>query len=258
MRNDSFVLFTKIKGVVDELSLEQKGELFQAILDYEATGEIPDVDGVVKIAFIPIKQDLDDNHKKWEKTKKARSDAGKKAAEAKKANSIKTEQTTTNLNKHQQTLTNVNKVKQTDTKHTDNVDVYVDVNDNVSSKEDVDIIVNEYNRICVSLPKCAKVTDGRKKHVKARLKDFGRDAIKQAFIKAEASDFLSGRSARSSDHSNWKCNFDWIVGSAEHMAKILEGQYDNRGKPNSPYADAWMNLEEEINAGDDNDKGVGS
>lgn len=137
---DSFVLYTKIKDTVDELTLEQKGELFQAILDYQATGEVPKLEGVVKIAFIPIRQDLDANNEKWEKTRQARSEAGKKSAEQRLANSNKSQQTSTkstNVEFVQQTGTNSNKQEQTGTNSTDNVNVNVYVNDNVSSKEDI-------------------------------------------------------------------------------------------------------------------------
>lgn len=78
MKKGSFVLYTKINEVVRELSDEQKGRLFQAILDYEETGEVPELDHFTKLAFIPIRQDLDINNEKWEKEKKARSEAGKR------------------------------------------------------------------------------------------------------------------------------------------------------------------------------------
>ncbi len=82
MRKDSFVLYTKINEVVKELSDEQKGRLFQAILDYEETGEEPDLDHATRLVFIPIRQDLDINNEKWEQQKKARSEAGKKGMAA--------------------------------------------------------------------------------------------------------------------------------------------------------------------------------
>ena len=78
MKKESFVLYTKINEVVRELSDEQKGRLFQAILDYEETGEPPELDQLLRLVFIPIKQDLDRNSEKWEAQTKARSEAGKK------------------------------------------------------------------------------------------------------------------------------------------------------------------------------------
>ena len=56
MERNSFVLFTEIVEVIKELTNEQKGMLFQAILDYQL-GIEPDIeDQMVKIAFIPINQ----------------------------------------------------------------------------------------------------------------------------------------------------------------------------------------------------------
>ena len=86
MNKKSFVLYTKIDEVLQALTDAQKGMLFQAIVDYEKTGEEPTIeDPTVKVAFIPIRQELDVNNEKWEKTSEARSKAGKKGAEAKYA-----------------------------------------------------------------------------------------------------------------------------------------------------------------------------
>ena len=78
MKRESFVLYTKINEVVKELDDGQKGRLFQAILDYEETGEMPELDQLLRLVFIPIKQDLDKNNEKWESQSKARSEAGRK------------------------------------------------------------------------------------------------------------------------------------------------------------------------------------
>lgn len=84
-------------------------------------------------------------------------------------------------------------------------------------------IADAYNRICTSMSKCTKLSDGRKKHIKARLKNFTVEQIELAFSKAEASDFLTGKKG------NWKANFDWIIKSDDNLLKILEGKYDNCG-----------------------------
>lgn len=105
---DSFVLYTKIKETVEKLTEEQKGILLQAILDYETDKAVEINDPVVEIAFIPIRQDLDFTNAKWDETKKARSEAGKRSAEAKKQNATKP-----------------NNVEQSPTKSTVNENVYV-------------------------------------------------------------------------------------------------------------------------------------
>ena len=54
------------------------------------------------------------------------------------------------------------------------------------------------------------------------MKTYTLDDFKEAFNKAESSDFLKG-----SNNRNWSANFDWLIKDA-NMAKVLDGNYDNR------------------------------
>ena len=83
-------------------------------------------------------------------------------------------------------------------------------------------VIDLFNEICISLPKVRTLTDTRRRHIKARLRDNPPATFRTVFEKTEASDFLTGRLKA------FRANFDWIVGSPEHWAKILEGVYDNR------------------------------
>ena len=86
------------------------------------------------------------------------------------------------------------------------------------------VVVDDYNRICSNLPKVTALSDARKKAIKARVNKYGCDGVMKAFRKASESDFLNGTNGR-----NWRANFDWIMKDA-NMAKILDGNYDNRGQ----------------------------
>lgn len=89
-------------------------------------------------------------------------------------------------------------------------------------------IKNLYNEICKSFSKCNVMSDARKKAVKARISSgYTLDHFKLLFTKAEASSFLKGRNDR-----NWKANFDWLIKDA-NMAKVLDGNYDDRGASTS-------------------------
>lgn len=90
-------------------------------------------------------------------------------------------------------------------------------------------IVETFNSLCPSLPRCAKLTDGRRKHIKARYKSYSLNDIETVFTKAEASDFLSGRSK-----TNWNATFDWLMKSDENFQKVLEGTYDNKTQYKAP------------------------
>ena len=96
--------------------------------------------------------------------------------------------------------------------------------DKEKEKIQYNVVVDDYNRICSNLPKVTALSDARKKAIKARINKYGCDGVMKAFQKASKSDFLNGTNGR-----NWRANFDWIMKDA-NMAKILDGNYDNRGQ----------------------------
>lgn len=88
-----------------------------------------------------------------------------------------------------------------------------------------------YNSVCGSYPRLVKMSEGRKKAIKARLNTgYTVDDFGKLFEKAEASDFLRGKNDR-----NWSADFDWLIKDS-NMAKVLEGKYDSKkgGQPNEP------------------------
>ena len=99
--------------------------------------------------------------------------------------------------------------------------------DKEKEKIQYNVVVDDYNRICANLPKVTALSDARKKAIKARINKYGCDGVMKAFLKASESDFLNGTNGR-----NWRANFDWIMKDA-NMAKILDGNYDNRGQAES-------------------------
>lgn len=90
----SFILYTEQKEVIDSLTDEQAGQLFKGIFKY-VNGEDVEFDGMLKVAFIPIKQNLDRNIEKWNEVKEKRKKAGKIGAEKRWNNVTNTEITTT-------------------------------------------------------------------------------------------------------------------------------------------------------------------
>lgn len=92
------------------------------------------------------------------------------------------------------------------------------------SKENIDYqqIADLYNETCVSFPRLTKLSDSRKKAIRARLKQYSVEDFRRMFELAESSDFLKGKNDR-----NWSATFDWMVKDA-NMAKILDGNYSNK------------------------------
>ena len=104
---------------------------------------------------------------------------------------------------------------------------------NKNKKENKNIIINYqeiinlYNNTCVSFPRVRPpISESRKKAIKARMRVYTIDEFRRMFEMAERSDFLKGSNGR-----DWSANFDWMIKDT-NMAKILEGNYENRQKNN--------------------------
>lgn len=87
-------------------------------------------------------------------------------------------------------------------------------------------VVDSYNSLCKSFPKVTKLSERRRKAIRARLKEYSLAEIEKAFALAEESEFLKGANNR-----NWMASFDWII-SDSNLPKVLEGKYANRASPN--------------------------
>lgn len=88
-------------------------------------------------------------------------------------------------------------------------------------------VVSLFNQTCISFSQVRSLSEARKKAIRARLNNFSLDDIETVFKKAEASDFLKGRNNR-----NWQATFDWLL-TDSNFSKVLDGNYDNKGKSSS-------------------------
>lgn len=103
-----------------------------------------------------------------------------------------------------------------------------------TDRTDYQAVLDAFHESCPSLPKVLKLSDSRKKAIKARLSDFGLEEIKRAFALTEQSDFLKGTNA-----TGWQAGFDWLMKPA-NLTKVLEGNYENKhkaGKPGSMFGE---------------------
>ena len=100
------------------------------------------------------------------------------------------------------------------------------------------LVADLYNNTCVSFPRIEKLSDARKKAIKARLNTYSMDDFEKLFQMAEESDFLKGGNSR-----NWSANFDWLIKDA-NMAKVLDGNYKNKARQEEPQsiADMWKGV----------------
>lgn len=98
-----------------------------------------------------------------------------------------------------------------------------------TNKIDYQQIADMYNNTCVSFPRLSKLSESRKKAIKARLQTYSVEDFQRMFEMAEGSSFLKGANNR-----NWSATFDWMVKDA-NMAKILDRNYqDRQSEPQIP------------------------
>ncbi len=89
-------------------------------------------------------------------------------------------------------------------------------------KIDYQLIADMYNNTCVSFPRLTKLSENRKKAIKARLKIYSVEDFQKLFEMAEGSSFLKGQNNR-----NWSATFDWLIKDT-NMAKVLDGNYTDK------------------------------
>lgn len=103
-------------------------------------------------------------------------------------------------------------------------------------RENIDYkkIVDMYNDTCVSLPAVAKLSENRKKTIKARFSSgYNYEDFSKLFQLAENSTFLKGKNAR-----NWCADFDWLIKDS-NMAKTLEGKYNDNPQNKNTNMSEW-------------------
>ncbi len=109
--------------------------------------------------------------------------------------------------------------------------------DNLSNSDELDVstrtreneislIVDFFNRTIKennsNIPKIRGATGKRVTYIKARIREYGIDAVYEMITKASKSDFLNGRTSRP-----FLANFDWLF-LPTNFPKVLEGNYDNK------------------------------
>lgn len=234
----SFVMYKTWKSAVDKLSNEQKGMLLAAIFDYQA-GEETEIDDVaVAVFFEIIKQQFTEDEEKYVETVRKRSEAGKQGNKARwgkdreekqdrkddsVANGISATEYIASDRNATSDIANV----------ADNVNVNDNVNDNVKNthssisgtegpqkESECSKIIDLYNSICKSLTPAITISASRTELIKNALKTRSPDELKEIFIRAQSSPFLTGGGDK-----GWKASLDWIL-KEENIAKILDGNFD--------------------------------
>lgn len=232
----TFILYTDIcKGALKMLSKSQAGLLFNMIIDYADAGVAESGgDATVDIAFSIIRATIDANSRSYEEICEKRRENGRKGGLAKGSKNSKN-------SKSKQMLTdeaNANEIAKPTMIYNDMI--CNDIKDSNESYDNIRTNSNELESSCELdfprlleffnsqlkeknslIPSIKQLSDARKKMLKARMREFGKEALVSVFMKASVSDFLNGKNNR-----NFIASFDWLL-KPTNFPKVLEGNYDN-------------------------------
>lgn len=88
-----------------------------------------------------------------------------------------------------------------------------------------------WNANCRSLPKVEKLTNGRKIHLKARIKEgLSLEKFKRAVIACTEKPHLRGENDR-----GWTATFDWLIENDTNLEKALNNPYGLKATPKRRY-----------------------
>ena len=256
--NDSFILYTSDYQLIEGLTDEQLGQLTRALFIYARDGEVINLEPVVRMAFVFIKDKIDRNQQKYQKKcERLRANAQKRWGMQKDAND-------TEAYNHIQKHTKECKSMQLHTKGClYDSDSDSDSDSDVSNETDIlepskEASMQSFSRknVCAAAepPKSSEkkkskkgeidyaaikdywneqhdktnsamrrltlMTENRKEAIRGRLKDCKGDISKiyLAIDKAMASDYLN-------EGHSW-ASYDWVM-TRKYFPKVLEGNYDN-------------------------------
>lgn len=254
--NDSFILYTSDYQLIEGLTDEQLGQLTRALFIYARDGEVINLEPVVRMAFVFIKDKIDRNQQKYQKKcERLRANAQKRWGMQKDAND-------TEAYNHIQKHTKECKSMQLHTKgclYDSDSDSDSDVSNETdilepskeasmqsfseknvcaaeepqkssekkkSKKGEIDYAAikdywnEQHDKTNSAMRRLTLMTDNRKEAIRGRLKDCKGDISKiyLAIDKAMASDYLNA------GHS-W-ASYDWVM-TRKYFPKVLEGNYDN-------------------------------
>lgn len=238
----SIIIYADCIAILEELTYEQAGRLFRAILSYINDEPITEIanDPAVNMAFKVIKRQIDRDAEKYalicerrrENINKRWHKEGQDTNHTKGGKSI---QVNTNVNKSIQTDYN----NDTDSENENDTEVTTVTiksanadnlapNGALSPQGDAinfdglvkffNSMLKKYNSVICQIK---DIKGKRRDAVRARSRERGKKSLAIVFENAAKSDFLNGKNDR-----GFIASFDWLI-KPNNFIKVLEGNYNN-------------------------------
>lgn len=228
IKKPSFLVYYDNEIVVLRLPDEEAGKLFKSLFPYGKKNIKPDFEEspALAMAFDILSMAIDRDKKKYAERCEKNKENGRKGGLAK-------------ANKYNQSLPNAKSGLANLADKDRDKDRDMD-KDRINYQQ----IADMYNNICMSFPRLIKLSESRKKAIRARLKTYSAEDFRKVFEMAESSSFLKGQNDR-----NWSATFDWMLKDS-NFAKILDGNYQDKDRraagsktdnsEENPYSNDWV------------------
>lgn len=244
---ESMIFYQEWRKAVEELPTEQRCRIYEAIFDYAFAGIEPQ-DAIIGAITSIMRMKIDKDREAYETVcERNRANVRKRWEKAKQATA---NQKDTAKSQNIRPYTTVCDRIREDTKNTDNYsysDSYNDVpngtinitlaNARASATADeagqagkeekvnfealLKFFNDEMNKAQALIPRAKSITGQRLTLLKARIREYGKEAVADVIRKSARSDFLNGGGSK-----GFKADMTWIM-RPENFLKILEGNYDN-------------------------------
>ena len=252
----SIIIYADCIAILEELTYEQAGRLFKAILAYVNDEPVTEIDNdpAIRIAYVVLKKQIDRDTEKYDVICKKRSEAGKRHRGNQYTKNGTNGTNGTSVPKMEQ-------MEQNGTNGTDNVNENDNDSDNESTNVDnlapngalssgaddainFDNLVSFFNKTLEKfksvIPVIKDIKGKRRDSVRARARERGKKSLVVVFENAAKSDYLNGRNDKS-----FIANFDWLV-RPNNFIKVLEGNYNNKSTASERTSEQYREYQERI------------
>lgn len=233
-----FQVYFSYEEPLKSLSYEQIGKIFMAMFQYEKTKEKPELDPVSDMAFYFIRSQMDRDRQMYEEKCERSRQNGMKGGRPRKSEKSQ------GFLENQPVFPETQKSQgEGEGKGEGKEYIKKDISNEISQKDRFPYkeITDLYNQICTDLPACVKLSEARKKAIRARLSSgYTVEDFKTLFQKTKDSSFLTGGNNR-----NWIAGFDWLIRDG-NMAKVLEGTFDDRSQEQKATSPAPKSIYREL------------
>lgn len=250
MKKGYALIYDSIYEAMQYCTMEERGILFSALVEYQMNGTMPEINGLLMGMFMQAKSVIDNSEKKYrqcvENGQKG-AEYGKLGGRPRKAseneNPKETPEKPQKNPKETPSETPKPLFEKTPYKEKEKENIYItsldrEVCENSESSDftlssslpppkiNYDRIVDIYHSICKDYPRIVKLSEQRKQKIKIRFASemkYDYSILEQVFKKMQESKFMRG-----DNRQGWKASFDWIFENGSNWVKVLEGNYDNK------------------------------